>query len=70
MTRIMLPWLAALLGLRVGNGPGVCAQIILDLAPAHLDGLGLTVEVSRLTLDFTAQRAPDALLGHLLCALT
>jgi hypothetical protein len=26
--------------------------------------------VSRLTLDLTAQRGPNALLGHLLCALT
>jgi len=49
---------------------GVCAQLILDLAPARLDGLGLTVEVSRMTLDLTEQRGPDTLLGHLLCALT
>jgi len=52
------------------EGPGFCAQLILDLAPAHLDGLGLTVEVSRMTLDLTAQSGPDTLLGHLLCALT
>src|SRR5262245_55840713 len=49
---------------------GVCAQLILDLAPARLDRLGLTVEVSRMTLDLTVQRGPDTLLGHLLCALT
>ena len=55
---------------RQGDGPGVCTQLILDLAPAHLDGLGLTVEVSRVTLDLTTQRGPDTLLGHLLCALT
>jgi hypothetical protein len=52
------------------EGPDVCAQLTLDLAPAHLEGLELTVEVARLTLDFTAQRGPDALLGQLLCALT
>jgi hypothetical protein len=55
---------------RQGDGPGVCEQLILDLAPSHLDELGLTVEVSRMTLDLTAQRGPDTLLGHLLCALT
>ena len=55
---------------RQGDGPGVCEQLILGLALAHLDGLGLTVEVSRMTLDLTAQRGPDTLLGHLLCALT
>ena len=49
---------------------GVCAQLILDLAPAHLDGLGLTVEMSQMTLDLTTQHGPDTLLGHLLCALT
>jgi len=49
---------------------GVCAQLILDLAPARLDGLGLTVEVSRMTLDLTEQRGPDTLLGQMLCALT
>jgi hypothetical protein len=70
-TQVIQDTLTALVDqFRQGNGPGVCAQLILDLAPAHLDGLGLTVEVSRLTLDLTAQRGPDALLGHLLCALT
>src|SRR5689334_21328738 len=39
---------------RQGEGPGVCAQLILDLAPAHLEGLGLTLEVERMTLDLTA----------------
>ena len=52
------------------EGPDVCRQLTLDLAPAHLDGVGLTVAVERLTLDLTAQRGPDALLGQLLCALT
>src|SRR5262249_14692158 len=55
---------------RQGEGPGVCAQLILDLAPARLDGLGRTVEVAQMTLDLTAQHGPDMLLGHLLCALT
>jgi len=53
-----------------GEGPGVCMQLLLDLAPAHLDRLGLTVEMARITLDLTAQRGTDPLLGQLLCALT
>jgi hypothetical protein len=52
------------------EGPDVCAQLTLDLAPDHLDSVGLTVEIARITLDLTAQRGPDALLGQLLCALT
>jgi len=56
--------------LRQGAGPGVCAQLILDLAPAHLDRRGGTVAMGRATLNLTAQRGPDALLGQLLCALT
>jgi hypothetical protein len=52
------------------EGPDVCTQLTLDLAPAHLDAIGLTVTVERLTLELTAQRGPDALLGRLLCALT
>jgi hypothetical protein len=63
-------WTAIAAQFRQGEGPGVCAQLLLDLAPAYLDGVGLTVEVGRLTLDLTAQRGPDALLGQLLCALT
>jgi hypothetical protein len=52
------------------EGPNVCTQLTLDLAPVHLDVVGLTVAVERLTLELTAQRGPDALLGQLLCALT
>jgi hypothetical protein len=52
------------------EGPNVCTQLTLDLAPVHLDVVGLTVAVERLTLEITAQRGPDALLGQLLCALT
>jgi len=55
---------------RQGAGPGVCTQLILDLAPAPLARLGGTVALGRVTLDLTAQRGPDALLGQLLCALT
>jgi len=51
-------------------GRDVCTQLTLDLAPAHLDSVGLTVEIARITLDLTAQHGPDALLGQLLCALT
>lgn len=53
-----------------GEEPGVCGHLLLDLAPAHLARLGRTVEVARLTLDLSALRGPDALLGQLLCALT
>ncbi len=52
------------------EGPAGCTQLTLDLAPAHLEGVGLTVAVERLTLDLTAQRGPDAWLGQVLCALT
>jgi len=55
---------------RQGAGPGVCTQLILDLAPAPLARLGGTVALGRVTLDLTAHRGPDALLGQLLCALT
>ena len=55
---------------RQGVGPGVCTQLILDLAPAPLARLGGTVALGRVTLDLTAPRGPDALLGQLLCALT
>ena len=53
-----------------GAGPGVCTQLLLDLAPAPLARRGGTVALGRVTLDLTAQRGPDALLGQLLCALT
>ncbi len=53
-----------------GEGPGVCAQLLLDLAPAQFEELGLTVEIARIILDLSALRGPDALLGHVLCALT
>jgi hypothetical protein len=53
-----------------GEGAGTCGQLLLELAPTYLAELGLTVEVERLTLDLTAQRGPDALLGQMLCALT
>jgi hypothetical protein len=56
--------------LRHEDGPSVCARLVLDLGPSHLDGRSLTVDVSRITLDLTAQRGPDTLLGHLLCTLT
>jgi hypothetical protein len=52
------------------EGPDVCTQLTLDLAPTHLASVGGTVAVERLTLDLTAQRGPDALLGELLCVLT
>ena len=70
-TQVIQDTLTAMVGqFRREEALGVCTQLILDLAPARLDRLGLTVEVSRLTLDLTAQRGPDTLLGHLLCALT
>ncbi len=63
-------WTAIAAQFRQGEGSSLCVQLLLELAPAHLEGLGLTVEVTRLTLDLTAQRGPDAVLGHLLCVLT
>jgi hypothetical protein len=43
-------WTALATQFRQGEGSDVCTQLLLDLAPAHLDGVGLTVEVARLTL--------------------
>src|SRR5215470_14826607 len=52
------------------EGPAVCTQLTLALAPVHLDAAGLTVAVERLRLELRIQRGRDALLGQVLCALT
>jgi hypothetical protein len=67
---IQATWTAVATHFSQGERSGICAQLLLDLAPVSLEGLGLTVELERLTLDLTAQHGPDALLGQMLCALT
>jgi len=39
------------------------------LGPLHLDVLGLTVDLSEVVLDISAQAGPGNLLGNLLCAV-
>jgi hypothetical protein len=46
-----------------------CQILFLDVGPIFLDVLGLQVDLSRITLDITAQPGPSNLLGNLLCAV-
>jgi hypothetical protein len=47
-----------------------CDILFLNLGPLELDLLGLTVDLSEVTLDINAVPGPGNLLGNLLCALT
>jgi len=47
----------------------VCPILRLDLAPTHLDLLGLVVDLSAVHLRITAVSGPGKLLGNLLCAV-
>ena len=49
--------------------PGKCDILFLDLAPLHLDLLGLEVDLSQVVLDVNAIPGPGNLLGNLLCAV-
>ena len=61
----------AVAGSLIGGGAGgVCDILFLDLGPLHLDVLGLTVDLSRVTLDVNAVPGAGNLLGNLLCSLT
>lgn len=46
-----------------------CDILFLDLGPIHLDLLGLTVDLSQVTLDINAVPGAGNLLGNLLCAI-
>lgn len=48
----------------------VCDILFLDIGPIYLDLLGLTVDLSPITLDVNAVPGPGNLLGNLLCAIT
>jgi hypothetical protein len=48
---------------------GTCDILFLDLGPIFLDVLGLTVDLSQITLDINAVAGAGNLLGNLLCAL-
>lgn len=48
---------------------GVCDILYLDIGPINLDLLGLTVDLSEITLDVNAESGPGNLLGNLLCSL-
>jgi len=63
-------WTARVAQFRHEEEAGLCVQLVLELAPIYVGGRGRTVEVAPLALDLTAQRGPDAVLGHLLCVLT
>jgi hypothetical protein len=47
----------------------VCDILFLNLGPLHLDLLGLTVDLSEITLDINAVPGAGNLLGNLLCAI-
>ena len=60
----------AVAGSLIGGGAaGVCDILFLDLGPLHLDVLGLTVDLSRVTLDVNAVPGAGNLLGNLLCSV-
>jgi hypothetical protein len=46
-----------------------CSILDLTLGPLHLDLLGLVVDLNQVHLTITADEAPGALLGNLLCAV-
>lgn len=46
-----------------------CDILFLDLAPLHLDLLGLTVDLNEVVLDLSAVSGAGKLLGNLLCAV-
>lgn len=48
---------------------GGCGILFLDLAPLHLDVLGLTVDLAQVVLDISAVPGAGNLLGNLLCAV-
>ena len=48
---------------------GGCGILFLDLAPLHLDVLGLNVDLSQVVLDISAVPGAGNLLGNLLCAV-
>jgi hypothetical protein len=52
-----------------GGTQAVCDILFLDLGPIFLDVLGLTVDLSPITLDINAVPGPGNLLGNLLCAV-
>jgi hypothetical protein len=47
-----------------------CDILFFDLGPIHLDLLGLTVDLSQITLDVNAVPGAGNLLGNLLCQIT
>jgi hypothetical protein len=52
------------------NEPFVCDILFLDLAPLHLNLLGLELDLSEVVLDLDAVSGPGNLVGNLLCAVT
>jgi hypothetical protein len=61
---------AANLVLTTAQATGPCTILHLDLGPAHLDLLGLVVDLSAVHLDVTAQPGAGKLLGNLLCTVS
>lgn len=49
---------------------GTCQILNLDLGPLDLNLLGLVVHLNEVVLNITADQAPGALLGNLLCAVS
>ena len=53
-----------------GGQPGTCSILTLDLGPLHLDVLGLTVDLSAVSLNVNAVPGAGNLLGNLLCSVS
>ena len=52
-----------------GGSQGKCDILFLDLAPIHLDVLGLEIDLSQIVLDINAVPGAGNLLGNLLCGV-
>jgi hypothetical protein len=67
--RIQEPFSTRILDLANGGDASICDILNLDLAPIHLDLLGLVVDLDEVHLDITGQTGQGKLLGNLLCGL-
>jgi hypothetical protein len=66
---VRAPFETEILSLANGGDASTCDILNLDLAPIHLDLLGLVIDLDEVHLDITGQRGAGKLLGNLLCGL-
>lgn len=71
--RIQEPFSTDIVSLQPGGEASTaqvsCDILNLDLAPIHLDLLGLVIDLDEVHLDITGLTGPGKLLGNLLCGL-